>query len=688
MASSADMALNMILSLKDEASEKLGGMKEKLGGVKLAALGIAGAAVAGIGALTAGLISAGKAAAEEEVGVQRLAAAVTASGGNWDTASTAIENYLTKELARTALDDGAGREAISRLTTATGDYQQALDLMGLAQDLSAAKGIDLASAAEIVGKVANGNTSALSRYGIVLEEGATAQEALAAMQATFAGQAEAYGNTTAGAQQKMDIAFGNLKETVGGFVLPVMTKFATIMADIAQRAIPIVQGAIEGLIGFWNQNKVAILAGFAALAVAILVTVIPSFIAWATAAGTAAIATITALAPVVLPIIAIGAAVALLVAAWENDWGGIRTFLLGVWEGTLRPVFEAIKAWFEVAIPTALGVLKGVWDSITNALANLWNNTLKPAIKAVWQFIQDYVIPIFTSLADVAGAVLGVAITVLTALWTNVLQPALETAWDWLKKLWEIIKDSLSPVLDTLGGWFNTLAGIVRDTVMPILITLKENILDKLQTVFDGIKTAIGGVVGFLSDLAASIRSLVLPAWLQRLLGIADGGVGPTSGAAIDQGAGLARDLAEGFRRGGGEVARAVKEVVEDALAAGREVAKSMWPLIVASSETMTAYNRLAAKEGGIITAEGTERLGEREALGRTDIIGGRREEGESDIGSGRGGGDTSASNRGGGSSELIIRLYWNDNEAGNVTANLIDGESKSVTLNVVAGVL
>jgi len=110
MASSADMALNLILKLKDEASEKLGGMKDKLGGVKMAALGIAGAAVAGIGALTAGLISAGNAAAEEEVGIQRLAAAVTASGGDWDTASAAIENYLTKELARTALDDGEGRE--------------------------------------------------------------------------------------------------------------------------------------------------------------------------------------------------------------------------------------------------------------------------------------------------------------------------------------------------------------------------------------------------------------------------------------------------------------------------------------------------------------------------------------------------------------------------------------------------
>ena len=70
--------------------------------------------------------------------------------------------------------------------------------------------MDVAKAGELIGKVAGGNVGILGRYGIQVRKGATETEALALLQAKFAGQAEAYGNTAAGAQERFAVTIGNV----------------------------------------------------------------------------------------------------------------------------------------------------------------------------------------------------------------------------------------------------------------------------------------------------------------------------------------------------------------------------------------------------------------------------------------------------------------------------------------------
>lgn len=84
-------------------------------------------------------------------------------------------------------------------------------------------------------------------------------------------------------------------------------------------------------------HKDEIIAGFAAIGAVVLISLVPPFVAWA-------IATAAAL----LPIVAIGVAVGLLVAAWKTDFGGIRTFL--------EPIFEKIKGWWDDLMESVGGV--------------------------------------------------------------------------------------------------------------------------------------------------------------------------------------------------------------------------------------------------------------------------------------------------------------------------------------------
>lgn len=229
----------------DKSEKKATSWADRVGkavstGAKAALIGGA-AAIVGVGAA---LLDATNAAAEEEVGVARLAATVKATKADWATAEKAIESYLAAETKRVALDDGKGRDAINALTLSTGSYEKALKRMPLVIDFARAKNMDLVAAAELFAKVEGGNVSILSRYGIELEKGASAEEAFAAIQAKTAGQGEAYANSLIGKQEKLNIQLGNVKETIGGFLLPYATKFMEKLGDMATDLLPKVEVAI------------------------------------------------------------------------------------------------------------------------------------------------------------------------------------------------------------------------------------------------------------------------------------------------------------------------------------------------------------------------------------------------------------------------------------------------------------
>ena len=515
--------LSIILSAKNEMSKVLkdaqGDMAEtQKAGVNLGKMlggALAGGAVLAVGATVAvgkALYDAGQAAAAEEVGIAKLGAAVKATGADWGTASAAIETYLTKELARTALDDGEGREAISRLTTITGDYSKSLGLMGLAQDLAAAKGIDLSSAAEIVGRVSAGNTGILSRYGIVLKEGATAQEALAQMQKQFGGQAEAYGNTYAGAQQKMQVAMGNLKETIGGAVLPIMTALATKLSELAVKALPILEQGIAK-IGPVFDTVMGVLRD---QVFPVLADLWDWFVDWLPGA----ISTYGGyLDNVLMPVLRFLWSFLTdtlipsfrLVAAWlgEHLPGAIQT-LKGFWENTLLPAIKAVWAFIQDPfIPTMSDVVKWLSDNIPKAIETLkgfWENTLLPAIKAVWAFIQDPLIPIFEKVVGWLQDNIPTAISTLAGFWENTLKTAIETVWKFIndpliplfEKLWDWLETTIPAAIQTLTDfWTNTLLPAITDVwkfINDPLMPLFKTLADFFDAAFTLAVTAMAGL--------------------------------------------------------------------------------------------------------------------------------------------------------------------------------------------------
>jgi len=99
-------------------------------------------------------------------------------------------------------------------------------------NLAAAKKMDLAAAAELVGRAFEGETSTLSRYGIIIEEGLEGTEKFDAVmekiQSRFGTAAQADINSYAGRVEQLSNAWGDVKEKLGDTV----TKSSEVNAAI------------------------------------------------------------------------------------------------------------------------------------------------------------------------------------------------------------------------------------------------------------------------------------------------------------------------------------------------------------------------------------------------------------------------------------------------------------------------
>ena len=177
------------------------------------------AAVAVGASLMAAFGLAAKAAAQEQAGIARLSTALRNVGVDYNNVKGQLEAYISKQEYTTAFADDEQREALGNLVTITGDYSKSLASMGLVADVARGLNMDLATAAEYVGRALEGNATMLARQMGMSMETATATDVLRMAQERLAGQSAAYAKTFSGQMDAMKNSFDNLKEIVGGYVI-------------------------------------------------------------------------------------------------------------------------------------------------------------------------------------------------------------------------------------------------------------------------------------------------------------------------------------------------------------------------------------------------------------------------------------------------------------------------------------
>lgn len=227
--------LALVIKARDMASGQVGKLDKTLRGFKSGALdslplGFMGAA--GAAALLTGVMAKGlQGAIAEEAGIRRLSTALAANVTGWDGNTAAIEDALKPRMDLAFADDEL-RDSLATLIPATRNVNKALDVQAVAMDLARMKGISLQDASEALTKVEAGQYRILKSLGIVLKDGATQTEALAAVQAVAAGQAAAYMDTTAGKMELLKVKTDELAESLAGNALPAISDLADTVTGL------------------------------------------------------------------------------------------------------------------------------------------------------------------------------------------------------------------------------------------------------------------------------------------------------------------------------------------------------------------------------------------------------------------------------------------------------------------------
>ncbi len=253
MAGSRTLKLSILADVDDlrkklgDGSKEVGSFTDKaqeFGKKAAAAFAIAGAAV---GAFAVAAI---KAAAEDEKGQKLLADNLKALTGATDKQVKATEDFISKTSRATATADDQLRPALGRLVRSTGDVKEAQDLLNLALDISVATGKDLDTVANAIGKAYDGNTTALGKLGIGLDntklKNQDVKTTMDELSATYGDFAENAASTTEGKFASIKIAQDEIVESIGAALLPAVEKLTNFILD---DIVPAVEAFVAGLTG-------------------------------------------------------------------------------------------------------------------------------------------------------------------------------------------------------------------------------------------------------------------------------------------------------------------------------------------------------------------------------------------------------------------------------------------------------
>ena len=578
----ADRELKVVIKAKDEAS----GVLRSLGNVASSVLKVGlAAAAAGAAALTVALGSCVKEAMAAEEVQAGLAAVLKSTGGIAGVTAEAANDLATAISQVTKFDDEAVVSAESLMLTFTNIGEDVFPTAIIAAtDMATVLGTDLESTVRQLGRALNDpikGLTALTRMGVQFSD--EQEEVIKAMVETgdvagaqaiileqlavkFGGAAVAAGQTAAGQFAIFRTALGNVKETIGTALLPMLTTLAgkltealanpavqagiaaivTWLSDMAvvlgDIGTALLTGDIAGglaiafgpetaaaiidmasalgafisdqLVPFIQQHGPALVDAFLVLGAVLLGTQVAGAIATVIAAFSTAAAIFSAAA-------ASGGVLGVLGAALAAIGGPITLIIAAVallavaWVRDWGGIRTAITEWWNVTgQPIFAAISNWLSVNIPAAIAVLvqwWNVTLLPALQAAWLWITLNLLPIFQSIWDWLSINIPAAISTVVSFWETVLLPALQVVWGFITEtLIPTFADVYTWLNDTLSTATTALSALWTGLLQPALQIVWTFITDHIIPLFKALVDLIVGVVDVALLVLSNLWSDVL----------------------------------------------------------------------------------------------------------------------------------------------------------------------------------
>jgi len=177
-----------------------------------------------------------------------LANALRATGNASGELTAASEAYIEATMFRVNVADEQLRASLAQLILSTQDLGKAERLQTIALDVAAASGRDLAATTIAITRANEGNVQALKRLSPelsgLISQGMKAEDVFLLLEAAYGGTAEALADLDP--LTKLRLQYGEVLETLGTELLPVVKEFATIIETDVLPAIDAWIGANGG----------------------------------------------------------------------------------------------------------------------------------------------------------------------------------------------------------------------------------------------------------------------------------------------------------------------------------------------------------------------------------------------------------------------------------------------------------
>ena len=199
---------------------------------------------------------------------------------------------------------------------------------------------------------------------------------------------------------------------------------------------------------------------------------------------TAITAIVAAIAAISWPIVLIIAAVALLAAAWAEDWGGIQ-------EKT-----QAVIDWITPYIQAALNFIQQFWDDNGEQIV--------ASVSTAWEWIKSA----FSAGAEIVEQIVGVALAAIQAWWAEhgaVVMAVINTIWETIKTIFNMAVENIKLLLLAFhqaieGDWY-AFGETMRQIVDNIWIAIVDIFTRWWETLKIVVKEIVDGIVAIWESI-------------------------------------------------------------------------------------------------------------------------------------------------------------------------------------------
>lgn len=541
-------------------------------------------------------------------------------GTAMDELAPKTQNLITAGADMASMFGGTTKEAVEAISSALKGERDPIERYGVSLKQAS---ID-AKAAEMgftkVGGSLSDEASQAATLALIMQQTADAH-------GNFAKEAD----TMQGQQQRLAAGWGNIKASVGGLFLPIMT---TAMSFLNTNVVPAVQGFIDklgggGLAGAFAPVIQAIAPFISTLGTA-FAPLIPKVLELATSFSPLRLI-FTALQPVLpalagaitqlagtlsgvlgvaltyaVPLVtqltstlsgifmAVMPAVVAIVTILGNTFTQLTPVIMGVLNAVMPLVFSLLNSLVPVImdlVTTVMPMVVSIFGSVTQAIIPLIN-VIVSALVPVIQALLPVVTVVFTAVANIIKAVMQVVqgvIQVVTGIisgnWSLVwsgIQNILSGVWNTIKAVVtgaiNIVKSVIQAGLNVISGVWSSIWGAISSRVSGIMSSIGGAVSGAMSTVRTVIAVAMSVAQSTFNNAMAAIGNAVSNG-IGRVVGFFSGIWGQISGVIgglVGNMTGVGRNMIAGLAEGIAGAAGMIRDAVRNAIGNVVDFAKSL----------------------------------------------------------------------------------------------------------------